>query len=447
VSRRTPVGLAWGAVFVFALAGCGKKGPPLAPFVRVPAQVEPAETRRVGDDVFISFVVPIENVDKSRPADVRRVEVYAVTTDQPRPPARLLEGASLVTVVSVEPTGPPGSTVPPLPPPGVEPPAAQALPVQGDRVTVQERLTRDELVPQPLAAARPGRSVRGPAAPPVVPLPPRLQRSYVIVAFSDRGRPGPPSAPAIISLDPGPEPPVEPLVSYSAEEATVSWQPSGGLLGYLLDRQLPVELLPTEDDDLARRTNANTPGPLTPGPVRYNIYLDLEPDPLDLPRSPVDRPRWQRRAPRPMNPQPLDALQVTDAVQMQRRRCYTVRGVRGTGADAVEGPPSPTACVRPVDVFPPEAPRGLSTVVGEGSISLFWEASASPDVAGYLVLRGAVGDATLLPVTVRPVVETRYVDRSVQPGTRYVYAVTAVDGAVPLGNASEPSERVEEAAR
>ena len=88
-----------------------------------------------------------------------------------------------------------------------------------------------------------------------------------------------------------------------------------------------------------------------------------------------------------------------------------VRAVRGTGADVVEGPPSPTACVKPVDVFPPEPPTGLSAVAGEGAISLIWEASTSDDVAGYLVLRGEGADATLLPVTPSPVVETRFVDR------------------------------------
>ena len=37
----------------------------------------------------------------------------------------------------------------------------------------------------------------------------------------------------------------------------------------------------------------------------------------------------------------------------------------------------------------------------------------------------------------------RYVDRAVTAGTRYVYAVIAVDDRVPLGNVSLESERVE----
>jgi hypothetical protein len=100
-----------------------------------------------------------------------------------------------------------------------------------------------------------------------------------------------------------------------------------------------------------------------------------------------------------------------------------------------------------VDIFPPAPPSSLTAVAGEGAISLIWEASASDDVTGYLVLRGEGVDATLLPVTMTPVVETRFVDRAVTPGTRYVYAAVAVDGRVPLPNTSEPSALVEETAR
>jgi hypothetical protein len=148
-----------------------------------------------------------------------------------------------------------------------------------------------------------------------------------------------------------------------------------------------------------------------------------------------------------MNPQPLDAQVATDVLQFERERCYEVRAVRGEGASVVEGPPSPSACVKPVDVFPPQPPASLSAVSGEGAISLIWEASASDDVTGYLVLRGDGANATLLPVTPAPLVETRYVDREVSAGTRYVYAVVAVDGRVPLPNTSALSPSVEETAR
>ena len=60
---------------VAAVVGCGKKGPPLTPYVRIPAAIEAAEARRVGDEVYVTFAAPAQNVDGSKPADVRRIEV------------------------------------------------------------------------------------------------------------------------------------------------------------------------------------------------------------------------------------------------------------------------------------------------------------------------------------------------------------------------------------
>jgi hypothetical protein len=62
-------------------------------------------------------------------------------------------------------------------------------------------------------------------------------------------------------------------------------------------------------------------------------------------------------------------------------------------------------------------------------------------------LRGATGDATLTALIPTPIADTRFADRTAVPGTRYVYAVVAVDSRVPLGNVSAESNRVEEAAR
>ena len=69
-----------GAVLAMtAGAGCGKKGPPLAPYVLLPAAPARVAAQRIGDDVFVTFAVPAQNVDASKPADVRRVEVYGFT--------------------------------------------------------------------------------------------------------------------------------------------------------------------------------------------------------------------------------------------------------------------------------------------------------------------------------------------------------------------------------
>jgi hypothetical protein len=120
-----------------------------------------------------------------------------------------------------------------------------------------------------------------------------------------------------------------------------------------------------------------------------------------------------------------------------------VRSVRGE----VEGVPSGPTCVVPTDDAAPEPPAGLRVTVTDGEIRLDWQPNAEPDVAGYLVLRGEAGDATLTPVTDTVVTEARFTDQTVRPGVRYVYAVKAIDSRLPRPNVSGESAREEATAR
>jgi fibronectin type 3 domain-containing protein len=151
--------------------------------------------------------------------------------------------------------------------------------------------------------------------------------------------------------------------------------------------------------------------------------------------------------PRPITAVPVDELTFTDSVEFDRERCYEVRAVRGTGPDAVESAPTERRCLTPVDVFEPTPPTNLATVVRPGAIDLIWEASPELDVWGYVILRGTAGDATLQPLNAAPVIEAQFTDTTVTPGTRYVYAVIAVDTRLPVPNISGESARIEETAR
>jgi hypothetical protein len=235
-------------------------------------------------------------------------------------------------------------------------------------------------------------------------------------------------------------------VAYTEIGISLAWEPSGGLLGFLLDKGLAPE--PTPFDPLI--LNVQPPPPpadaaVPPGPTAYNVYRELAPDPLALPPS-SDTPMWGTVVPLPVNPAPLAATSASDEIEFGRVRCYTVRAIRGTAPPVVSEPSSPV-CVTPIDVYAPVAPAGLAAVPSEGGISLIWEPNSEIDLGGYLVLRGEPGDATLRQLTHTPVVEARYRDTDVRPGTRYVYAVVALDTQLPLPNASDVSERVEETAR
>ena len=435
--------LGFWALGALLAAACGKKGPPLAPLVPIPAAVEAIEADRVGSDVFVSLTLPTANVDEFIPANLGRVEIYGYTGRTAPPRGRWVEFGALVAAVPV---------APPPPQEGEEPRASGAAPVppdapsQGARVTIRDTLTPDELVQGKVPAVEHGtrgaeRAIEEPAAPkPERELP--LRRFYTALPFNVRGTPGPPGGVAEFPLLPVPDPPPAVDLTYDARTIVVAWEPSGGLLGFLLDRTIPEEPAPLLDEALLDADTSTVPA----GPVQYNVYREMPPDPLEPPRGLPQAP-WRESPPPPLNAIPTAELEITDGVDFGRMRCYSVRAVRGAGTGAQVGPSSPRACVTPVDTFAPAAPRSLTTVASEGAVSLIWEPNTDFDLGGYVVLRGDAGSDTLHPLTSAPVLDARYRDDTVTPGARYVYAVVAVDNRFPIPNVSTESNRVEETAR
>jgi hypothetical protein len=437
---------------VIIAAACGKKGPPLPPIVHIPTGVDHLSARRVGNDVFLTLTVPAQNVDKTMPADVGRVEVFGYTGTSQPPRARFLDVATPVATVSVLPpeSEAPTSKKAPTPnasggsgnPPAKEPPQA----TQGAMVTVQERLTPESLVARPMPPPAP-RSAKTTAIAPASTAAPEgaLRRFYVAIAFSVRGRPGPPSMFAELPLLPVPDAPRDVVATLKPEAISLSWEPAGGLIGFLLEHPLAIESSPI-DEPVAPGAPAPAAGAdVSGGPVRYNVYREIEPPPGTVGRPEPEAPAIAA----PINPAPLSALSFSEPVPLLdgRTRCYTVRSIRGSGASTVESEASMPSCVTLTDDVPPAAPADLSLAVAAGAISLSWAPNTEADLAGYVVLRGEAGDATLTPLTGSVITDAMYVDRTVRPGVRYVYAVKAIDTHLPTPNVSAESERVEETAR
>ena len=430
----------------FVATACGKKGPPLAPIMRIPAGIDMISAKRSGSDVFITLTVPNKNVDNSMPVHIGRIEVYGYTGRIAPPRTRWAELGDLIATIPVIP--PPDPNAPPEPPPDPTEGATAGL-----IVTVHDSLTPQKLVqgridttPLPGARAR-GRAPLTPIAD-TTPVSNQLHRYYVAFAFSEKGIPGPPSTDAEFPLFDTPDPPQFVRSTYTDASVLLDWAPSSGIVGYLFNRQLPAE-----DPPLDERTLEPIPTPAPAvgaveaptGPVRYNVYREEAPDPL----GPLDQNAatpWTVTPRMPLNPAPLDALNFTDTVNLDRERCYDVRSVRGTAPNTIEGDPS-QACFTPVDVFPPAPPQGLVAVADQGGISLIWQPNAEVDIGGYLVLRGDPSDATLQPLTPAAVIETSFRDTHVESGKKYVYAVVAVDSHLPVANVSGESSRVEETAR
>lgn len=417
-----------------AVAGCGKKGPPLAPFVRIPAAVETIDASRLGDEVYVTVTVPATNIDMSVPIDISRIDIYGYTGRVAPTSARWAELGSVVASIPVVPPAVDEAGLP-LP----QAPSEQGA-IPGAAVTILDPLTAGDFVQGPVAAVDPRRVV--PVALPEPAGPSILRRFYVAVPFSQRGRPGPPGGQAELELTAVPDAPTGLRVAYAPASLSLTWEPSGGLLGFLLDRELPPEPPPYDVVQPAPAAAAPAGRSIPPGPTTYNVYRQLAPDPLSWP-PPAPRPFWNRAAPEALNPSPVQAQTITDELDAGRARCYTVRARRGMVLSA----PSMPLCVTPMDVFPPAPPGGLAAVPSEGGISLIWESNVEADLGGYLVLRREAGDATLRQLTDSPIAEARYRDTDVKPGTRYVYAIVAVDRQLPLPNVSALSQPVEETAR
>jgi hypothetical protein len=472
-------------------AACGKKGPPLAPFVRVPATVANVTAQRVGGDIYLSFPVPSTNVDGQQPADIALLEVYAVTSTRPPATEDQREVATLVASVPVRPILPEipvpanGSPPPPVPlPPGVE---------RGSTAVVREPVTADTLAPVTLPEQQ-ARSedteeetegteaeAFGPlVAPPPAELP---RRHYFVVGVSPRGRKSDPSTPLSVALETGSSAPGPPTIEYTESQMTVTWTPPP-------DARTSTFLLPPsasarEESGEPRRdlagaasgreggpvkpTNASsknvTPAkpPLAPLPAKslgfsqeattYNLYAvapaesaaPAAPVALAAPVAPAAPDPYAVTVPKPLTPQPLLVTEhVIPNVTFGVEQCFEVRSVDVIAGAQVLSPAAPPACITPKDTFAPAPPRALAAIAGSGVINLIWDAGAERDLAGYIVLRGDAPGDTLRPITTEPVEAATYRDETARPATRYVYAVAAVDRA---GNRSELSNRVEETAR
>jgi hypothetical protein len=435
--------VALAAAVAAGAAGCGKKGPPLAPLRLEPARVADLSVRREAERVRVQFAIPSTNTNGSTPADLSSVEVLALTLPPVLPGGRspddltFLAAATRLATIDVEPP----------PPPGAEPSAAAPAdprPAQGERVTVEDRLTGSALQPVDLRAvalasrgvpaavepsgaslaAEPGEAgdVVPPVSPPVVRAADPVRRYYAVRPLNRRGRPGPLSARVALPLTPAPPVPPQPAVRYDERALEVTWDAPAGA------RQLSIG--PAAEGDLAA-----TPLVREPPPHTYNVYA-VEPDGAGSGAA----------AAAPLNPTPLDVRAWTiTPVPFGQPRCFSVRSVEAGAGVTVESEASSPVCLTPADTFPPAAPTSLAAVGSEGAINLIWEPIDAADLAGYIVLRGE-GEAPLVPLTPDPVRETTYRDTAVRAGVRYVYAVVAVDDARPR-NASAQSNRVEETAR
>lgn len=223
-------------------AGCGKKGPPLAPFAKAPAAATEVSARRLGQQVEIRFTVPVRDVDNQRPANIDRVEVWALTGPRVAPDL-FLKHATLVATVPVRPPAPPPPDVeegkPPPPPPPPPPPGLD----QGQPGLAVDTLTAETMTPVVIPELEKARAreeeersrrlaAQGPLrlTPPDVgkPLPPVPARYYVVIGRNG-GRRGALSQQLPVPLRTPPPAPPQPTASVAENYLEVAWVAPEGI--------------------------------------------------------------------------------------------------------------------------------------------------------------------------------------------------------------------------
>jgi len=401
------------------VTACGKKGPPMPPLVRLPAAPPDLVAERRGNTVDLKFTVPSTNTDGTRPANVSRAEVYAITlpasTAPPLTDDQIVKLGTRVATVPVKAPRDPNLTADPEEPADeVDAPEGPGLD-QGATARVAELLTSDALktveVPkdrQEAAASAPesdtaSRPLLGPTA--AAP-----SRAYAVVGVSTRGKKGPMSRRVVVPLVPPPPPPGPTTIAYDEHAITVTL-PSG---------PAPTETARVDGEVLPSRVIG-----LTRPVIAFNVYDVSDPDaPIKLNAAPIADPKY------------TDSRIVWGA-----KRCYVFRAAERVGGAIIESDAAPARCKTLVDTFPPAAPKGIIAIASEGAISLIWEPNAEKDLAGYVVSRGVSPTDTLTAITPAPIQDTSFKD-AVQPGLTFVYEVKAVDKA---GNVSKPARVVESA--
>ena len=146
----------------------------------------------------------------------------------------------------------------------------------------------------------------------------------------------------------------------------------------------------------------------------------------------------------PLNSRPVNETSFADQTfAFGEEYVYVVRAVSlGTGGEPVESLNSNSVEVKPVDLFKPAPPTGLTLAATPTPlrISVFFAANQERDIAGYNVYRSTDPDLPKDQWTKlnRDLLErTTFQDEAVKSGQRYFYYVTAVDKAVNVSNPSE----------
>jgi len=213
---------------------------------------------------------------------------------------------------------------------------------------------------------------------------------YQLVSINRRGYSSAPSNPVTVYWDAPPPPPSRVEAERGNQKVDLAWESVPGATGYNVYRREGEGVFPLN--------------PLTVSPLTVTEYADL-------------------------------------SVQNDVRYIYSIRSVKRVVKTDVEGKGSLGFPVTPAKLIPPAVPTGLVAVVLEAGVELNWQRNQEPDLLGYNVYRRKIGEEKITKLTETPVARESYLDRDVEVGQEYDYAISALDNS-PLHNESPLSEEV-----
>ncbi|HEY3053694.1 MAG TPA: hypothetical protein VGK04_09945 [Thermoanaerobaculia bacterium] len=153
-------------------------------------------------------------------------------------------------------------------------------------------------------------------------------------------------------------------------------------------------------------------GAAKPAIVGYNIYRTTKGQSIDQFAVPI-------------NPSPAPRTEYTD-VPPYGTYDYRVSAVASAGPPRIESEPSPPITATFKDLVPPPPPASVTALVETKVVRLVWDAVDVPDLAGYNVYRTEAAGRIKFTYGL-PIMQTNFLDVSLEPGIEYYYSVTAVD--------------------
>ena len=211
----------------FAGVSCGKKGPPLPPLMLLPTPPADFAAVRRDTEVDLTFRIPDSNTDRSTPADLARVELYAMNSGGQVTADDVVRRGTRVASVTVNKPKDPDEPEPETPAP------------KGPGLDQNEIANVSDRLPSEGAADS--------------------HRAYVAVGISTRGRRGALSPRIAVPLVASPPAPSAPTITYDEKAITVAWPAvsAGGQTTLAYSVYTP-----------------GTPAPLTPNPARDPLFVD-----------------------------------------------------------------------------------------------------------------------------------------------------------------------------